>query len=119
MNVQKHIVNQTEIAEVVSDKVAIQNTQDALDLMGSLYYQGFDRVILYEKNLTPDFFDLKNRMAGDILQKFSNYRMRLAIIGDFSKFTSRSLRDFIGESNRGRQVNFAPNLKAALDFLAG
>lgn len=45
-------------------------------------------------------------MAGGILQKFSTYGVQLFIIGDFSKFTSTSLQDFIFESNKGRHVNF-------------
>lgn len=57
-------------------------------------------------------------MAGEILQKFSTYRVRLAIIGDFSTITSKSLRDFIYESNQGKQVNFVASLNDALNVLA-
>ena len=53
-----------------------------------------------------DFFDLKNGIAGEILQKFSNYRVSLIIVGDFSKYASKSLNDFIYESNKGRHINF-------------
>ncbi len=56
-------------------------------------------------------------MAGEILQKFSNYRVRLVVVGDFSKFTSQSLKDFIYESNKERHVNFAGSLDEALDYL--
>lgn len=118
MTIQSHKTPHTEIAEVISDKIIIQNTEDALDLMGNLYYQGFDRMILHEVNITPDFFDLKNRMAGEILQKFSNYRVRLAIVGDFSKFTGKSLNDFIFESNQGKQVNFVASVGEALASLS-
>jgi hypothetical protein len=45
-------------------------------------------IIMYEAQIIPDFFDLKSGIAGEILQKFSNYDMRLAIIGDVSKYTS-------------------------------
>ncbi len=88
-----------------------------MDLLGNVYYQGFDKIIIYQKNLTTDFFDLKNKMAGDILQRFSNYRIHLVIIGDFSKITSKSLNDFIYESNKGKQVNFVANISDALNSL--
>ena len=52
-------------------------------------------------------------MAGDILQKFSNYKMRLAIIGSFS-YESKSLKDFIYECNKGKLVNFVKTLSEAL-----
>ncbi|KQC02193.1 DUF4180 domain-containing protein [Pedobacter sp. Hv1] len=117
MQIQSHHINNIEIAEIISDKIIIENAEDALDLLGNIYYQGFDRMIVHEKNITPNFFDLKNKMAGEILQKFSNYRVRLAIIGDFSKFTSKSLHDFIYESNNGKQVNFLSSVNDALAAL--
>ncbi|MBK1442308.1 DUF4180 domain-containing protein [Parapedobacter sp. ISTM3] len=118
MNIQIHKVNGKEIAEVTSDNVIIQHADDAFDLLGNIYYQGFDSVIIYEQNVTADFFDLKNKMAGEILQKFSNYRIRLAIVCDFSKFTSQSLKDFIYESNQGKHINFVASVGEALDTLA-
>lgn len=117
MDIRKHGVGNIEIAEVIADNVIIQQTDDALDLMGNVYYQGFDRMIVHQRNITPEFFDLKNKMAGDILQKFSNYRIRLAIVGDFSTFTSKSLRDFIYESNKGKQVCFVASTSEALAAL--
>lgn len=114
MTINSHKVNNIAIAELVSDAIIVQNMDDGLDLLGNVYYQGFDQLIIHEKNLTADFFELKNKMAGDILQKFSNYRVRLFIVGDFSKFTSKSLQDFIYESNKGKHVNFVASLDEAL-----
>lgn len=118
MVIQPHNIKDTEIAEIISDEIIIQNAEDALDLMGNVYYQGFDKVIIHQQNITSDFFDLKNKMAGEILQKFSNYRVSLVIIGDFSEFKSKSLHDFIYESNKGRQVNFVASTDEALNALS-
>lgn len=115
MNILTHTINTIKIAEIVSDTLVIRTAEDGLDLLGNLYYQDTDRVILHEANITPDFFDLKTGMAGEVLQKFSNYRMRLAIVGNFSKYTSKSLRDFIFESNQGRHIYFAASTEEALD----
>lgn len=57
-------------------------------------------------------------MAGEILQKFSTYQVRLAIIGDFSKYTSKSLTDFIYESNKGKHINFVNSTTEALKILS-
>jgi len=118
MNIQAHKINDKEIAEIITDEVIIHHVEDALDLLGNVYYQGFDKMIIHQKNMTPDFFDLKNKMAGEILQKFSNYRIFLIIIGDFSGVTSKSLKDFIYESNKGTHVNFVASLKDALKVLS-
>jgi hypothetical protein len=40
------------------------------------------------------------------------------IIGDFSKFKSKSLQDFIRESNNGQQVYFTESLDLALNRLS-
>ncbi|RLJ32885.1 uncharacterized protein DUF4180 [Chryseobacterium sp. 7] len=115
MLIQSHEINSIKIAEIISDDIIIRSAQDGLDLMGNIYYQGFDKVILYEKNITPEFFDLKTKIAGEILQKFSNYRIGLAIVGDFSKYESKSMKDFIFESNKTKHINFVERLKNALE----
>lgn len=106
MEIKTDQTNNLTIAEIISQNIIITTVEDGTDLVGNLYYQGFDKVVLYEKNITPSFFDLKTRMAGEILQKFSNYKIRLAIVGDFDKYESKSLNDFIFESNKGNTVNF-------------
>lgn len=107
MKIETHNINGKKIAEIITNKIILKTTEDGLDLLGNLYYQGYDKIIIHEKNIIPDFFDLKTKIAGDILQKFAQYRMPLIIIGDFSKFKSKSLNDFIFESNKGKQINFA------------
>ncbi len=105
------------MAELIAEEVIVKEVQDALDIMANAAYGGATKLILHEKNITPDFFDLKTRIAGDILQKFSNYNMPLAIVGDFSKYTSKSLRDFIYESNKGGMVNFVSSVEEAKERL--
>lgn len=48
----------------------------------------------------------RNRLAGDILQKFSKYNIKLAIVGDFTKYKSKSLHDFIRKSNKENKIFF-------------
>ena len=118
IRIETHNLKEIKIAEITSDETIISTTEDGLDLLGNLYYQGFDRIVLNEKNITPDFFDLKNGIAGEILQKFSTYRVRLAIVGDFSKYTSKSLNDFIFESNKGKHINFVTSTIEAIKILS-
>ncbi|MDQ0641630.1 hypothetical protein QF042_005195 [Pedobacter sp. W3I1] len=119
MKIESHTLNNTNIAEIISEEIIINNADDGLDLLGNLYYQSFDKIIIHERNITPDFFDLKNGIAGEILQKFSNYRVSLAIIGDFSPYQSQSIKDFIYESNKGKHINFLGSTAEALTRLAG
>ena len=96
------------VAEVAANDMLLTVPEDANDLLGNAYYQGFDGMIISADKISPRFFDLKTRLAGEILQKFSTFQMRLAIVGDFSTFTSESLKSFIYESNRGGLIHFSP-----------
>ncbi len=115
MHTNIHQVNHVSIAEITGEGVLIRNVQDSLDIMADLYYQDISHIVVYEENITPDFFDLKTKLAGDILQKFSNYRVRLAVVGNFAKYTKQSMIDFIYESNKQGLINFVPDLATALE----
>lgn len=112
--IETHNIGNIKVAEIIADKIILTSTEDGLELLGNLYYQGFDKIIIHEKNITPGFFDLKTKIAGNILQKFAQYQMPLIIVGDFSKYKSKSLNDFIFESNKGSQVNFVSDLSRVL-----
>ncbi|WP_424185315.1 DUF4180 domain-containing protein [Actinokineospora sp. G85] len=79
----------------------------ATDLIGDAWAAEAEWVVIPATRLGPDFFTLKTRVAGEITQKFANYRLKLAVVGDTSAHDSDSLRAFIAESNRGAQLWFA------------
>lgn len=111
----EHKTVKGKVVEVRSDEVVISSEQDALDIMANIgYLYDSNRIIIHKENLSEAFFDLKSGLAGGILQKFSNYRVRLVVVGDFSQYTSSSLKEFILESNKGKQVNFLPSISEAL-----
>ena len=87
---------------------AIGSEQDALDLIGDAGYQGAQWVVVPAERFDESFFRLRTRVAGDIIQKFVNYRVGLAVLGDISRYTAASsaLEDFVRECNRGRQTWF-------------
>ena len=108
----------SKVAIVQSAEVVIRDVQDALDLMAFVRYNDdCDKIILFQPNLTEDFFELKTRLAGDILQKFVTYHVALAIVGNFDQYKSKSLHDFIYECNKGRHVFFLQNQEEALRVL--
>jgi len=114
-----HNTGKISIAELADPDSIISSVQDAVDLLGESHFSGCSGIIVREENLHPDFFRLHTNLAGDILQKFSNYQMKLAVVGEFSKFKSKSLQEFIGESNRGNRVFFVGNSDEAINKLSG
>ncbi|RNI22355.1 DUF4180 domain-containing protein [Rufibacter latericius] len=118
MNIIPKEIQGVPYALLESDAIEIHTVQDAIDLIGNSGYQGAQKVIVRKENLHPDFFDLKTKLAGEILQKFSNYQMQLAIVGDFTQYTSHSLQDFMQESNKQGRINFVGTLEEAQEKLA-
>ncbi|MBY0085579.1 DUF4180 domain-containing protein [Brevibacillus brevis] len=119
MNITKIEAGGKNIAIVSSSEVIIEDVQSALDLIATVHYQAdSERIILNKSLLNESFFDLKTRLAGEILQKFINYRVKVAIVGDFSVYTSKSLKDFIYESNKGNDIFFLPTEEQAIEKLS-
>ena len=104
------------IAELQSQSI-YSTVDEFLDIIGNANYQGAEKIIIPRENIHPDFFDLKTRLAGEVLQKFSTYRQKLAIVGDFSSFTSKSLQDFIRESNAIGHILFVEEINDAIEKL--
>ncbi|HBR02496.1 MAG TPA: DUF4180 domain-containing protein [Ruminiclostridium sp.] len=118
MNIKTVKINDMEIAIVNSDKVCISDGQTALDFMMSVNYEtGCHSIVINKDAIAEDFFILSTRIAGEILQKFINYHFKLAIVGDFSRYTSKPLKDFIFESNKGKDIFFVSSENEAVEKL--
>ncbi|MCX4472909.1 hypothetical protein C5N14_10075 [Micromonospora sp. MW-13] len=91
----------------------VATVQDALDLIGAAFL-GAQVVAVPASRLNEDFFSLGTRFAGEVMQKFVNYRLRLAVLGDISRHlaASSALRALVHESNRAEHVWFLPDLDA-------
>lgn len=96
------------VAAVLSENEVIADVNSALDLLMSAKYEaGAECIVVDKKQIAEDFFVLSTGLAGEILQKYINYGGKLAIYGDFSHYTSKPLKDFIRESNKGKDFFFA------------
>ena len=85
--------------------------------MSAKYEAGTKNIVIDKKLVAEDFFILSTGLAGEILQKYINYGGRIAIYGDYSRYTSKPLKDFIYESNKGKDVFFASSEDEAVDML--
>ncbi len=118
MNFKKIEKNNIICAVLESDNVVITDAQSALDLLMSAKYDvGTKNIVIDKKLVTEDFFILSRGLAGEILQKYVNYGGRIAVCGDYSQYTSKPLRDFIYESNKGKDVFFVATENEAVEML--
>ena len=110
--------NNIKVAVVSSDELLITDVQSALDLIMTVKYEtDCTNIAINKEAVVKDFFVLSTCLAGEILQKFINYGVRFAIYGDFSEYTSKPLRDFMYESNKGKDIYFQPDASLAVDKL--
>lgn len=118
MQYQTELDRSGTVAIVGTDHILIQNEQVAVDFIANIRYEtGCDKVILPMSALPRDFFILSSGLAGAVLQKFTTYQMKIAIVGDYSGFTSKPLHDFIYESNKGNSIFFVGSISNALEKL--
>lgn len=119
MEMKTVVAQGVNIAIINGTELLITDVQSALDLMATVRYEtDCDRIVLPKSAISEPFFELKTRIAGDILQKFINYQIKLAIVGDFSIYSSSSLKDFIYECNKGRDLFFVADEAAAIEKLS-
>lgn len=119
MNIDYMSVNGVEIAVVSGEAAEVTTPQAALDLAMTVKYEtGGSRLAIDKRVLGEDFFILSTGVAGEILQKFINYHVKAAVYGDYSRYTSKPLRDFIYESNSGTDIFFTASREEAVERLA-
>jgi hypothetical protein len=66
------------IVTAVEAGVYIQSLRDVSEALNACV--GADGVLLTEADLGPDFFQLRTGVAGELFQKFTNYRLPIALV---------------------------------------
>ena len=118
MNIETIQAPRGATAVLSGGKVQITDAGATLDLAMSVRYEtGASRLAIDKRLVCSDFFILSTGVAGDILQKLMNYRFKAAIYGDYSHYASKPLRDFIRESNHGKDFFFVSTMEEAVQRL--
>lgn len=98
----------------------LATVHDAARIVEECLSSDVDAALLYAPNLTPAFFDLSSREAGEILQKLRNYRIRLAVVAPTGSVTlSSRFGEMLAEERRGRFFGVFETREEALTWLAG
>lgn len=101
-----------QVLTCTPDGKKLQNDRDAVELIGEALQTGARLVVIPVERFEDDFFRLRTRIAGEIVQKFVQYRRRLAIVGDISRYVAESsaFAAFVNEANRGEDIWFVADL---------
>ena len=75
-------------------------------------------LILDESQLSPEFFDLRTGLAGEVLQKFTQYRALLAIVVTDPHAHGSRFGELIHEHRTHRNVRFFTSGQLARQWLS-
>jgi hypothetical protein len=101
MNTTLHELNGQSYLECDPQGGLIASEGDALDLVAACGENGTHNLLIHAANLPEGFFDLRTGLAGAVLLKFSNYRIRAAAVIETAKSSQGRFGEFAYETNRG------------------
>ena len=100
---------------IASDRgISIRCRDDVSDAVGASLGRG---LILTEGDLGPDFFDLRTGLAGELIQKFVNYRVRVAIIVPMPDAHGERFAELVHEHATHPTVRFAGSVDEAMQWM--
>ena len=109
-----------DVREIAAERILVfddtfpivRDASAGRDLVEAALNESATLVAVPAARLDDEFFRLRSGLAGEILQKMVNYRLKFAILGDVSAHVAASdaLRDFVVECNRGGDIFFVDNI---------
>lgn len=87
--------------EVMSAATPISTENDALDLVALCGENDTNLLMIHYTALSEDFFKLKTKVAGNILQKFMNYHIKAAAVLPNEIIQKGRFRELASETNKG------------------
>jgi uncharacterized protein DUF4180 len=102
---------------VASDSgISIRSFSDISDAIGACI--GADGLILTEDDLAREFFDLRSGLAGELFQKFMNYKLRVAIVVADSKIYGERFGELMYEHTSHSMIRFVHSEDEARAWLS-
>lgn len=102
-----------------SPEAPIRTEQDAVDLVAAGIEQDTRLLMLHADALPEDFFKLRTGLAGAILQKFVNYRLRVAAVVPDGQLIQGKMKEMLAESNKGKDFRMFTSKDEAERWLLG
>ena len=109
--------NNVKILRTEENGFFLDGEEAALDLIGNAGANGTTKILILPENLCHEFFDLKTRIAGGILQKFANYSITAAFVISIDNKTGR-FGELVNETDDySTQFRFFYDEKEAINWL--
>lgn len=97
-------------------KNRLKSEEDALDFISLCMETGINRLFICEDILGEEFFDLKTKVAGLIIQKFTTYNVKCVIFMEKQNENER-FKEFLYEINKGKIFRIYSNFEEAKNWI--
>lgn len=109
--------NGRKYIECASAETPIRNEQNALDLIAACFENNINLLMLHVEALADDFFKLRTGLAGNILQKFINYHIKVSVVVTDNQKVKGKFKEFSNESNKGNSFRVFDSKNEAENWL--
>ena len=106
MNYQILKTNTKKYIELISTANPLSTENDALDLVALCGEIDSNLLMLHYTASSEDFFKLKTRVAGDIIQKLTNYNIKAVAVIPKEIIQKGRFREMAIETNKGNHFRF-------------
>jgi PadR family transcriptional regulator, regulatory protein AphA len=96
---------------------ALECEEDALQVVAACFESGLKSVLLPGTSLPDKFFTLASGFAGQVLQRFRNYQIRVALVLASEHGGPQRFREMVAEENRGAAFRVFEDHSAATAWL--
>lgn len=117
MNYQIREIENKKYIELLSTTKPLSTENDALDLIALCWEHESNALLIHYSTLSEDFFKLKTKVAGNIIQKFINYGIKAATIVPLETIQKGRFKEMAMETNKGNHFRLYESKEEAEKWL--
>jgi len=117
MNYLIREIENKKYIELISATEPLSTENDALDLIALCWEHETHALMIHCTALSEDFFKLKTKVAGDIIQKFINYGIKAAAIIPQETIQKGRFKEMAMETNKGNHFRLYESKEDAEKWL--
>jgi DNA-binding PadR family transcriptional regulator len=117
MNYQIIEIESKKYIELISATEPLSTENDALDLIALCWEHEINAIMIHYAALSGDFFKLRTKVAGNIIQKFINYSIKAAAIIPQETIEKGRFKEMALETNKGNHFRLYKSKEEAENWL--
>ncbi len=110
-------IDNKKYIELISTTEPLTTENDALDLIALCWEHETTALLIHYATLSEDFFKLKTKVAGNIIQKFINYGIKAATIVPLETIQKGRFKEMALETNKGNHFRLYESKDDAVKWL--